>query len=131
MFSCLLFLLEQSNPHPIFDLTLLLTTGKPSSAFAEFNQSGDLTSGRVRVAFFSDLHFHDAGRGPLLIHPFSDQGLQKWENAVTEALIKIRDDSEKRIAPACQRLHLILEEVRGWSLLCATRSPSTSQVLVA
>ena len=43
-------LLEQANP--IFDLTVLLTTGKPSTALSDFNQTGDLTSERVRVVFF-------------------------------------------------------------------------------
>jgi anaphase-promoting complex subunit 4 len=47
----------------------------------------------------------------------SKQGIQKWESSVTEAIVKLRDFSEKRVAPACQRLHLILEEVLGWSQL--------------
>lgn len=34
-----------------------------------------------------------------------------------ESLVMLRDYSEKRVAPACQRLHLLLEEVYGWSLL--------------
>lgn len=34
---------------------------------------------------------------------------------MTETLTKLRDFSEKRIAPACQRLHLVLEELHGWS----------------
>jgi len=45
------------------------------------------------------------------------QGIQKWESTVTEALIKLRDFAEKRIAPALQRLHVVLEEVQGWSRL--------------
>ena len=45
------------------------------------------------------------------------KGLQKWESTVGEALLKLRDYAEKRLEPACQRLHLLLEEVRGWSLL--------------
>ncbi|KLO20277.1 hypothetical protein SCHPADRAFT_918366 [Schizopora paradoxa] len=79
-----------SDVNPVFDLTCLLTTGKSSPALSDFNQTGDQTS---------------------------DRGLQKWESMVGEALLKLRDYSEKRVAPACQRLHLILEEVRGWSLL--------------
>ncbi|VDB99616.1 unnamed protein product [Peniophora sp. CBMAI 1063] len=47
----------------------------------------------------------------------SDRGLSKWETNVTSALIKLRDQSEQRIAPACQRLHLVLEEVLGLSQL--------------
>ncbi|KAH8120371.1 anaphase-promoting complex, cyclosome, subunit 4-domain-containing protein [Phellopilus nigrolimitatus] len=74
----------------VFDLTVLLATGKSSSALSDFNQTGDLTS---------------------------ERGLQKWESTVGEALLRLRDYSEKRVAPACQRLHLLLEEVRGWSLL--------------
>jgi anaphase-promoting complex subunit 4 len=34
-----------------------------------------------------------------------------------EALVKLRDFSELRVAPACQRLHLLLEEILGWSQL--------------
>jgi anaphase-promoting complex subunit 4 len=45
------------------------------------------------------------------------KGIQKWESTVTDALVKLRDFSEKRVAPACQRLHLVLEELHGWSLL--------------
>ncbi|KZV77722.1 hypothetical protein PENSPDRAFT_12612 [Peniophora sp. CONT] len=47
----------------------------------------------------------------------SDRGLSKWENNVTSALVKLRDQSEQRIAPACQRLHLVLEQVLGLSQL--------------
>jgi len=36
---------------------------------------------------------------------------------MTEALGKLRDYAEKQLAPALQRLHLILEEIQGWSLL--------------
>ncbi|KAI5124653.1 hypothetical protein M0805_004261 [Coniferiporia weirii] len=79
-----------NQENAIFDLTVLLTTGKSSSALSDFNQTGDLTS---------------------------ERGLQKWESTVGEALLKLRDYSEKRVAPACQRLHLLLEELRGWSLL--------------
>ena len=45
------------------------------------------------------------------------QGLSKWESSMVEALIKLRDYSEKRVAPACQRLHIVLEEIHGWSQL--------------
>ena len=45
------------------------------------------------------------------------QGIQKWETTMTEVLIKLRDLSEKRVIPACQRLHLVLEELQGWSQL--------------
>lgn len=36
---------------------------------------------------------------------------------MTESFAKLRDHAEKQLAPALQRLHLILEEVQGWSLL--------------
>lgn len=36
---------------------------------------------------------------------------------MVESLIKLRDYAEKRVAPACQRVHLLLEEVAGWSQL--------------
>ncbi len=34
-----------------------------------------------------------------------------------EALIRLRDLSEKRAAPACQRLHLVLQDMQGWAAL--------------
>jgi anaphase-promoting complex subunit 4 len=36
---------------------------------------------------------------------------------VTDALIKLREFSTLRLVPALQRLHIIFEEVRGWSLI--------------
>ena len=45
------------------------------------------------------------------------KGIHKWESTLTEALVQLRDFSEKRLAPACQRLHLVLEELQGWSHL--------------
>jgi anaphase-promoting complex subunit 4 len=36
---------------------------------------------------------------------------------VTDALIKLRDSSTLQLVPALQRLHIIFEEVRGWSLM--------------
>lgn len=36
---------------------------------------------------------------------------------MTEALVKLRDLAEKRVAPACQRLRLLLQEVQGWAAL--------------
>ncbi|KAF9044704.1 hypothetical protein BDZ89DRAFT_1155514 [Hymenopellis radicata] len=78
----------QKDNNPILDLTSLLLTGRSSPALADFMGSGE---------------------------QMSERGLQKWETAMTEALIKLRDFSEKRIAPACQRIHLVLEEIQGWS----------------
>lgn len=39
-----------------------------------------------------------------------------------DALIRLRDLSEKRVAPACQRLHIVLQEVQGWAALCVSVS---------
>ncbi|KAH9486913.1 hypothetical protein JR316_0000979 [Psilocybe cubensis] len=75
---------------PILDLTYLLGTGRSSEALQDFLGSGE---------------------------QMSERGLLKWETTVSEAFIKLRDYSEKRIAPALQRLHIVLEEVQGWSNL--------------
>ncbi|KAF5375104.1 hypothetical protein D9758_000258 [Tetrapyrgos nigripes] len=80
----------QEEPRPILDLTKLLVTGRASEPLSDFLGSGE---------------------------QMSERGLQKWESTVTEALVKIRDYSEKRLAPACQRLYLVLEEARGWSFM--------------
>ncbi|KAL1737184.1 anaphase-promoting complex, cyclosome, subunit 4-domain-containing protein [Schizophyllum commune] len=74
----------------MLDLTHLLVTGKCTESLLDFLASSEHTS---------------------------DRALQRWDSAVTEALTKLRDTSERRIAPACQRLHLIMEEVLGWSQL--------------
>jgi anaphase-promoting complex subunit 4 len=39
------------------------------------------------------------------------QKLTKWENSVSEALSKIITYAERRLHPACQRAHLLLEEL--------------------
>ncbi|KAF8216223.1 anaphase-promoting complex, cyclosome, subunit 4-domain-containing protein [Mycena galopus ATCC 62051] len=80
----------QQEPTAILDLTCLLLTGRSSEALSDFLGSAE---------------------------QMSERGIQKWESSATEAIVKLRDFSEKRVAPACQRLHLILEEVLGWSLL--------------
>ncbi|KAJ7786332.1 anaphase-promoting complex, cyclosome, subunit 4-domain-containing protein [Mycena metata] len=80
----------QQEPTAMLDLTCLLLTGRASEALTDFLGSDE---------------------------QMSERGIQKWESSVTEALVKLRDFSEKRVAPACQRLHLILEEVLGWSQL--------------
>lgn len=80
----------QQEPTAILDLTCLLLTGRASEALADFLGTAE---------------------------QMSDRGIQKWEATVTEAVVKLRDFSEKRVGPACQRLHLILEEVLGWSQL--------------
>ncbi|GLB36171.1 putative DEAD-domain-containing protein [Lyophyllum shimeji] len=80
----------QDEPNAILDLTTLLVTGRASDSLLDFLGSGD---------------------------QLSERGIQKWESTMTEALVKLRDYSEKRIAPACQRLHLVLEEIQGWAQL--------------
>ncbi|KAJ6575135.1 anaphase-promoting complex, cyclosome, subunit 4-domain-containing protein [Mycena capillaripes] len=80
----------QQEPTAILDLTCLLLTGRASEALSDFLGSGE---------------------------QMSERGIQKWESSVTEAIVKLRDFAEKRVAPACQRLHLIMEEVLGWSQL--------------
>ncbi|CCM01973.1 uncharacterized protein FIBRA_04046 [Fibroporia radiculosa] len=80
----------QEEPNAILDMTVLLTTGRSSEALGDYLGSG------VQV---------------------SERGIQKWETTMVDALTKLRDLSEKNIASACQRLHILLEEVFGWSLL--------------
>ncbi|KAI0932220.1 hypothetical protein AcW1_000598 [Taiwanofungus camphoratus] len=80
----------QEEPYAMLDLTCLLTTGRASESLADFLGSGD---------------------------QMSERGLQKWESTVVEALTKLRDFAERRVVPACQRLHILLEEVQGWSQL--------------
>ncbi|KAJ3508934.1 hypothetical protein NLJ89_g5481 [Agrocybe chaxingu] len=53
----------------------------------------------------------------ILLTTGRERGIQKWESVVSEALVKLRDFSEKRLAPAMQRLHLVIEEVHGWAKL--------------
>ncbi|KAJ3575641.1 hypothetical protein NP233_g977 [Leucocoprinus birnbaumii] len=77
----------QEESTAILDLTCLLVTGRASDALADFLGSGEQMTER------------------------------KWETSMTEALGKLRDYTEKQLAPALQRLHLILEEIQGWSLL--------------
>ncbi|ESK88893.1 anaphase-promoting complex component cut20 apc4 [Moniliophthora roreri MCA 2997] len=80
----------QDKPNPVLDLTTLLVTGRASESLADFLGSGE---------------------------QMSERGIQKWESTVGEALIKLRDYSDRRLSPACQRLHIVLEEVNGWSRL--------------
>jgi hypothetical protein len=53
------------------------------------------------------------------------QSLTKWESTVREAVVKMRDDCERRLSPACQRLHLILQDFYGFSKMWViTTAPS-------
>ncbi|TFK30461.1 hypothetical protein FA15DRAFT_676805 [Coprinopsis marcescibilis] len=75
---------------PILDLTWLLTTGRASEALADFIGSGE---------------------------QMSERGIQKWEQTMSDALIKLRDHSDKRLAQAFQRVHVVLQELQGWQQL--------------
>jgi anaphase-promoting complex subunit 4 len=88
-------------------LTCLLVTGRPSEPLADFLGSSQQTSERVN---------YQNALGDRNLTP-ETQGIQKWEMTVVDALVRLRDFSEKRVAPACQRLHLVLEEIQGWSHL--------------
>ncbi|KIJ68430.1 hypothetical protein HYDPIDRAFT_106626 [Hydnomerulius pinastri MD-312] len=78
----------QQNPNVILDLTTLLVTGSGTEGLMDFITSSEQTSERT---------------------------LQKWDSSVTDSLMKMRDYSTARIVPAFQRLHIILDEIRGWS----------------
>ncbi|KAF9229304.1 hypothetical protein BS17DRAFT_689834 [Gyrodon lividus] len=78
----------EQNPNVILDLTSLLVTGSGSEGLMDFITSSEQSSERT---------------------------LQKWDSSVTESLTKMRDYSTARIIPAFQRLHIILDEIRGWS----------------
>ncbi|KAI0078893.1 hypothetical protein K474DRAFT_1659827 [Panus rudis PR-1116 ss-1] len=80
----------EDDPNAILDMTGLLATGHGSEALSDYLGSGE---------------------------QMSERSMAKWDQTVSEALIKLRDASEKRFVPACQRIHILLEEVRGWSIL--------------
>lgn len=80
----------QKEPSAILELTGLLVAGLCSEGLSDFLSSSE---------------------------QMSERALQKWESTVTDALIKLREFSTLRLVPALQRLHIIFEEVRGWSLI--------------
>jgi anaphase-promoting complex subunit 4 len=80
----------QKEPSAILELTGLLVAGLCSEGLSDFLSSSE---------------------------QMSERALQKWESTVTDALIKLRDSSTLQLVPALQRLHIIFEEVRGWSLI--------------
>lgn len=80
----------QEDPNVVFELTSFLVTGSMSEGLSDFIMSSDQTS---------------------------DRAIQKWDGAVTDALTKMCDYSSMRIIPALQRLHIVLDEIRGWSLM--------------
>ncbi|TBU35229.1 anaphase-promoting complex, cyclosome, subunit 4-domain-containing protein [Dichomitus squalens] len=76
--------------YALLDLTCLLTTGRSSESLLDYLGSGE---------------------------HMSERSMQKWETIMTDALVRVRDLAEKRVAPACQRLYLLLQEVQGWAAL--------------
>ena len=92
----------------MWDLTQLLTTGRPSDALADFLGSGEQMSERVCISF-----------APISLTECLAQGIQRWESIMADALIKLRDHTDKRLVPAFQRLHLVLEELNGWQSMYA------------
>ncbi|KAH8102650.1 anaphase-promoting complex, cyclosome, subunit 4-domain-containing protein [Cristinia sonorae] len=78
------------EPNAIMDLTTLLVTGRATESLSDFLGSSD---------------------------QMSERGIQKWESAILEALVRIRDYSEKLLTPAAERLYILTTEVRGWAAL--------------
>ncbi|KAG9314377.1 anaphase-promoting complex, cyclosome, subunit 4-domain-containing protein [Chiua virens] len=76
------------NPDVVLDLTTLLVAGSGSEGLTDFITSSEQNS---------------------------ERNLQKWDSSVTESLTRIRDYATTRIIPAFQRLHIILDEILGWS----------------
>ncbi|KAG8983719.1 hypothetical protein FRB90_005814, partial [Tulasnella sp. 427] len=77
-----------SKTNPIWDLTNLLFTGKTSGAMREFL----------------------GGHGKL-----SERGMAQWEATVQGSLTVLQESAQRRVSPACERLIVVLEEVRGWA----------------
>ncbi|KAG8875903.1 hypothetical protein FRB97_004639 [Tulasnella sp. 331] len=78
----------RKKTHAIYELTNLLFTGKTSGAMREFL----------------------GGSGKL-----SERGMAQWESTVHGALTVLQESAERKLAPACERLVILLEEIRGWS----------------
>ncbi|KAG9101038.1 hypothetical protein FRC06_003429 [Ceratobasidium sp. 370] len=73
---------------PVAELTLLLLTGRATDSLQDFLGGG----------------------GKL-----TDRSVNHWEQMVSHALIKMRDYAGRRLAPAAERLVVVLEETRGWA----------------
>ncbi|QRV91376.1 hypothetical protein RhiJN_19394 [Ceratobasidium sp. AG-Ba] len=73
---------------PVSELTLLLLTGRATDSLQDFLGGG----------------------GKL-----TDRSVNHWEQMVSHALIKMRDYAGRRLAPAAERLVVVLEEIRGWA----------------
>ncbi|KAG8734146.1 hypothetical protein FRC11_010891 [Ceratobasidium sp. 423] len=88
-------ILEKERAHagrvtlgPIAQLTLLLLTGRATDSLQDFLGGG----------------------GKL-----TDRSINHWEQMVSHALIRMRDYASQRIAPAAERMVIVLEEIRGWA----------------
>lgn len=95
----------EESPNVALELTSFLATGAASEGLADFIMSSDQTSDRVCVSIVR----------LLILNSLCCKALQKWDTSVTDALTKMRDYANTRIIPALERLHIILEEIRGWS----------------
>ncbi|KAG8702267.1 hypothetical protein FRC09_004839 [Ceratobasidium sp. 395] len=88
---------------PVAELTLLLLTGRATDSLQDFLGGG----------------------GKL-----TDRSVNHWEQMVSHALIKMRDYAGRRLAPAAERLVVVLEEIRGWaacpSVSCFARDSRTA-----
>ncbi|KAH7911187.1 anaphase-promoting complex, cyclosome, subunit 4-domain-containing protein [Hygrophoropsis aurantiaca] len=80
----------QQEPNVVLDLTCLLLTGHSSDGLEDFFGSSE---------------------------QMTERAFQKWDSSLTDSLIKLRDFSTTRLVPALQRVHIILEEIRGWSYM--------------
>ncbi|KAG8962414.1 hypothetical protein FRC00_009620 [Tulasnella sp. 408] len=85
-----------SKTNPIWELTNLLFTGKTSGAMREFL----------------------GGHGKL-----SERGMAQWESTVQGSLTVLQESAERRVSPACERLIIVLEEVRGWAVWSQQYAP--------
>jgi hypothetical protein len=92
----------------ILDLTNLLVSGLRSKGMEDMLTNSEFTSDRV-----SDTYLNQEAIYVLTYL----QGLTKWESTLADAISKLRDDSETHIVPACERMHLILEDLLGISLM--------------
>ncbi|GAA5850232.1 hypothetical protein JCM8547_001052 [Rhodosporidiobolus lusitaniae] len=84
-------LADVSRPHgithpPHLQLLLLLTTGRPSASLHDF-----------------------------LASKMNERGLVKWEFAMSAALGRLRSVGWTSLAPACERVVVMIEEVLAWS----------------
>lgn len=84
----------------------MLFTGKTSGAMREFLGGSGKLSERVRMQIIIKECY---------LTGLSFQGMAQWESTVHGALTVLQESAERKLAPACERLVILLEEVRGWS----------------